>query len=353
MVEDCLLECGIVSTDPLVTFSKRHTPTPIGIAGGCSELFRSGPSLHLVSPCWALHPEDIAEIAAETKRLATVLPKARLVVLANTDMEGLRLSIAGAQAIVGNSTVFVDERIFKPMPAFDGSDAEFDAIYNARFEPYKRHELAKKTENLALIYDPQFDGSSSPLEPEIRKLLPHARFLNHEIGKGQHLRLSRETVAREVNRARVGLCLSDEEGSMRAAMEYLLCGLPIVTTRSAGGRDRYYHAPFVLVVRDDPDEVGAAVAELIARNLNKLQVREYIGRIVAFERRNLLAAINAIAREHFGISEMFTTPEPFIRAQPFTDPTSDWGREKIERAAKTLGIALPAVANSGAGMSTP
>jgi glycosyltransferase involved in cell wall biosynthesis len=227
----------------------------------------------------------------------------------------------------------------------------FYAIYIARLEPYKRHELAKKTENLALLYDPPFDGSSAPLEPQIRKLLPHARFLNHEIGKGQHPRLSRETVAREVNRARVGLCLSGEEGPMRAAMEYLLCGLPIVTTRSAGGRDRYCHAPFALVVRDDPDQVRAAVAELIARNLNKLEVREYIGRIVAFERRNVLSAINAIACEHFGISEMFTTPEPFIRAQPFTDPTSEWGRERLERAAKTLGIALPAVATSGMGPS--
>jgi glycosyltransferase involved in cell wall biosynthesis len=41
-------------------------------------------------------------------------------------------------------------------------------------------------------------------------------------------------------RAVVGLCLSTVEGSNYASMEYMLAGLPIVSTPSIGGREVYF-----------------------------------------------------------------------------------------------------------------
>ena len=40
--------------------------------------------------------------------------------------------------------------------------------------------------------------------------------------------------------SQVGLCLSKSEGAMFASIEYLLCGLPIVSTKSVGGRDIFF-----------------------------------------------------------------------------------------------------------------
>ncbi|MGD0142730.1 MAG: hypothetical protein ABSC92_06205 [Rhizomicrobium sp.] len=332
---------GILSVDPLVTFTKRHLPTPLGLVGAWPELFRGRSSLNLISACWTLHRGDIAEIAREWKRVSSLLPEAMIVFLANTDLDAARLSAAGVPSITANSTILVDERIFKPLPAFNFSDAKYGAIYNARFEPYKRHELARLVDNLALLYDAQFDGSAPPHEARIREHLPRANYLNHRHGGGVHVVLDKTTVTREINASRCGLCLSAEEGAMRASMEYLLCGIPVVSTESTGGRDRYYQEPFAIVVPDSPEAVRDAVVEIAARNLNKLAIREHIGRIVEFERRNLLSAVNAIGREHFGRARLFEEIGPFLRAHPFTAPGEGWSRKRLLPVAQTFGIALP------------
>lgn len=50
---------------------------------------------------------------------------------------------------------------------------------------------------------------------------------------------------------------------MYAAAEYLLCGLPVVSTRAVGGREEWLDHPFARLVADDPAEIAAAVAELV------------------------------------------------------------------------------------------
>jgi hypothetical protein len=332
---------GVLSIDPLVTFTKRHRPTPLGLAGAWPELFQGRRSLNLISPCWSLYRGDISEIAREWKRVSSLLPDAMIVFLANTDFDAVRLSAAGVPTITANSTILVDERVFKPLPSFSFSNAQYGAVYNARFEPYKRHQLARLVENLALIYDAQFDGSASPHETRIRETLPRANYLNHQHGGGAHIVLDKATVTREINASRCGLCLSADEGAMRASMEYLLCGVPVVSTASVGGRDRYYQEPFAIVVPDTPEAVRDAVVEIGKRNLNKLAIREHIGRVVEFERRNFLSAVNAIVREHFGRARIFEEIGPFVRAHPFTAPGEEWSRKRLLPVAHAFGTTLP------------
>jgi hypothetical protein len=54
---------------------------------------------------------------------------------------------------------------------------------------------------------------------------------------------------------------------MYASAEYLLCGLPVVSTRSFGGRDVLYDDEYVRIVDDNPKSVANAVAELIQLNI--------------------------------------------------------------------------------------
>ena len=340
-MELSFIDTGVISLNPLVTYTKRHIPTPIGLAGACPQLFEGRKSLHLVSPCWNLYPSDIAEIVKEWRVAMDRLPEAMIIFLASTEREAFELSRVGVPTLPCNVSILVDETVYRPMQPLDFSNAEHAAIYNARFEPYKRHQLASLVDNLALIHDARFDGSQSPHETEVRRLLPNASYINHEQGNGRYVALDKSAIAREINRARCGLCLSADEGVMRASIEYLMCGIPVVSTHSLGGRDRYYQEPYALLVADDAQAVADAVIEIGKRKLNKLAIRDHVGRLVEFERRNFLNAVNALAYQHFGANGLFTSLAAFTQANPFTEPLSDWSRQKLVKLADALDIKLP------------
>jgi glycosyltransferase involved in cell wall biosynthesis len=60
---------------------------------------------------------------------------------------------------------------------------------------------------------------------------------------------------------------------MYATVEYLLCGLPVVSTASLGGRDTWLDPRFTRVVADDPQQIAAAVKDLIDRDLCPHMIR--------------------------------------------------------------------------------
>ncbi|MBV9332206.1 MAG: hypothetical protein JOZ55_11695 [Alphaproteobacteria bacterium] len=339
-------DIGLVSLDPLVTFSRRQAAAPIGISGACPELFLGKTSLHLVSFPWDLSPDVASEIAVQIERLSAQLPDARWAFMAVSNYDLMTLSAQGLTAIPGNPAMFVDERVFRPLPPFDFSDAVYDAVYNARFADYKRHELTYRLVRPAFIYDAPFDTTVPTTEAATRQALPDARYLNHEYGKGRHVALDPETVAREINRARCGLCLSEVEGFMRASMEYLLCGVPVVSTQSSGGRDRYYDSTYALCVNPDADAVAAAVAAIGKMRFNKIQIRDHVGQLIRFERRNVLDAVNGLCREVFGKKDVFISLDVFIKANPFSLPI--WSRPRFEAAASSIGTTLaPAIEQCG------
>ena len=334
--EQQFLNAGIVSLDPLVTYTKRFGALPVGIAGAVPELFANRPSLHLVSASWFLHDSAVDEIASEIRRVSGILPQAHFIFLAASSYDAYRLASAGVPSFTCNSIIFIDEQVFRPMPPFDGTGYRYDAIYNARFETYKRHELAARIDNLALIYDRPLAGGVSAVEADVRKLLPTAHYLNHELGAGVYKNLNRVEVAQQLRLSRCGLCLSAEEGEMRVAMEYLLCGLPIVSTQSIGGRDRYFQPAYAIIAPDDPEAIAEAVKEMSRRRINKLAVRDHVGRILAHERQAFLKGLNAVARDVFGVSDVFGDMRAFIHAMPFIAPSEEWGRRRLEDVARAL-----------------
>ena len=76
-----------------------------------------------------------------------------------------------------------------------------------------------------------------------------------------------------LNRARVGLCLSAAEGAMFASMEYMLAGLPVVSTPNLGGRDFFFDPDYCLTVPANAGAVRAAVESLVARNIPASYIR--------------------------------------------------------------------------------
>jgi glycosyltransferase involved in cell wall biosynthesis len=298
---------AIVSTDPLVTIGKHEDGLPMGLASLFPERFESKPSLHFLGLTWSGEgPEELARIVGELADARRRLPRARFVFNVNTHYESALFSRAGIPNIVANGMSFVDERIFQPPPGPLDS-RQYDAAYTARLDPFKRHELAAAIPSVLLIY-----GSPAPGELEqVREALPQAYFANHEVEPGRYKHIHHTKMSELLNKCSVGLCLSAEEGAMRSAMEYLLCGLPVVSTDSVGGRDRYFIGPHARVVPPDADKVAAAVADLKAKAIPPHAIREYVGRLIAFDRHNFMTNANKIVERELGVRDHFRSFAPF------------------------------------------
>lgn len=302
---------AIVSTDPLITIGKHEDGLPMGLASLFPERFESKPSLHFMGLDWTAEPPDeVALIAEELADARRRLPLARFVFNVNTHYEAALFSRAGIPNIVANGMSFVDERTFVPPPPVPFAERRYDAVYTARLDPFKRHELAAKIPTLMLVYGTPEEGE---LE-HVKSILPHAYYANHDVEPGRYQHIHHSKMSALLNQCSVGLCLSAEEGAMRSAMEYLLCGLPVVSTESVGGRDRYFIGPHTRVVPPDPDAVASAVADLKARAFHPIAVREYVSRLVAFDRHNFLTSANKIVERELGVRDRFRSFAPFAGA---------------------------------------
>ncbi len=161
----------------------------------------------------------------------------------------------GFKGEIINHNCFLDENLF------DIGNAEkiYDAIYTARLRPFKRHFLASRVPNLALIAG----NSSGAVIGE----LPAHKYLNDR-------QLSPPEVMHKLSESKVGLILSELEGACYSSSEYLLCGLPVVSTRPYGGRDVWYNSYNSIVCDPNPEAVADAVQKLASYNRDPVRIRK-------------------------------------------------------------------------------
>lgn len=136
--------------------------------------------------------------------------------------------------------IYVNEHLYKPL----AEPKKYDAVYTAQLQAFKRLPLAKDVEKLMVI---SYGGDLHAFCPELK----HADF-NREF-------LPREELVRLYNQSYAGLCLSAVEGAMFASCEYLLCGIPVVSTPSKGGRDEFFTAENSKIVLPEAEAVATAV----------------------------------------------------------------------------------------------
>jgi glycosyltransferase involved in cell wall biosynthesis len=255
----------------------------------------------LIMPAWAWElPEiygDILTHAAEHRRRH---PRHRFSFLCNTPAQEPPFAAAGWPVTTMNANMFIDESTFRPLPK---AEPAFTAIYNARLSKDKRIDLAAGIERACFIYFYSDELTVSEFHAEharLSALMPTATFLNRLTPKGCEYLWGKDINA-ALNRSRVGLCLSPVEGQMRASMEYMLAGLPIVSTPSIGGRDYFFDPDYCLVTPADPRSIAEAVAALIARNIPRDYIRQKTWARVERERARFTAFMqNRIGRRGGG-----------------------------------------------------
>ncbi|MEX2201688.1 MAG: glycosyltransferase family 4 protein [Dongiaceae bacterium] len=229
--------------------------------------------------------------AAAIEALRREYPEHRHVMLCNTRREVELAAERGIDAILCSTLALANETIFDIQPR---EMKRFDAIYTATLSRIKRHELCRDLTSLALIYHWYFDGMTTQeeIEAAYKSMLPRATFVNGF--RHSYRLLDSRGVTKWVNRAHVGLCLSAAEGAMGAAIEYLLCGVPVVTTPSIGGRDRVFTAENSMTVEPTPEAVADAVRTLALRNVDPYRLRNEAGAALKPDRVRLLRLIAAI-----------------------------------------------------------
>lgn len=158
----------------------------------------------------------------------------------------------------------------------DGLTRPFRLVVNSAFVPYKRLALAAQVPGAAFIsYWPDGKCCSEQLPPgTCLNLRPASSTTGRDTQRGstagtatssshspagpEYAYLSPAEVAVALNRCMVGEVFSQEEGTCWAATEYLLCGLPVVSTPSRVGREVWLNSANCIIV--EPNQVRVAWA---------------------------------------------------------------------------------------------
>jgi tetratricopeptide (TPR) repeat protein len=275
----------LVSRHPAIIYSAVYAFEPVvtavmpfyeALSQPVTFLFQSNQSL-------VFHDRLRAQFPREAAQLQQAHPLARIKFLVNDVHELYVARGVGLDAELISNNAWIDETIFRIMP---GEIKQFDAVYNARAHAYKRHDLAVGIESLLLLV-----AEPEPAQLQhLAELLPRARM--------NRAHLTAAEIVRNLNTALCGLCLSPAEGAMYASVEYLLCGLPVVTTRSIGGRDWFFSDDYVVYCDADAAAVRRAVETAISRSVNPELIRDSTIARLHRERLAFFDLLERIFTEH-------------------------------------------------------
>jgi glycosyltransferase involved in cell wall biosynthesis len=270
LVPQDTLRCCCINPDPpiIVTYGN-----PMAGPAQLAPLLAGRRVYFLAGAWWSyLDLSLLGQTVQVYKAFQAAYPEHQYVFLTNDPEEGGLLDKVGLPHFCCHHNAFIDENLFKPLPR---AEKRLDAVYTARLVRLKRHVLARDIPSWGLLYGLGRTGRDKELSylRHLRRQMPGMELLNGDPETGAYRLFTPEQMCRAYNMAKVGLCLSAVEGGNYAATEYLLSGLPVVSTRSKGGRSAFFDAETSRVVDDDSRAVAEAVAELAARRLPPQFVR--------------------------------------------------------------------------------
>ena len=305
---------SVLSCDPPIFMTGIAFREMIGIAPAFARKYGAQPAAFLIYPCWTLETQDTsAQVIRAANAHTAAYPEHKLIFLCNSAAEKDALAQGGLSAYLLNKNFSVSEAIFRPLPDMQ---LEFDAVYTARFVPEKRHELAGAIARVAYLSYRDTTNSASVEGPQrrfIRRLLEKhpGHSLVNPLDNGLPVRLPPDAVNAVLNRAAVGLCLSNEEGSNYASMEYMLAGLPIVSTPSLGGRDVYFDHEYCIICEPKPRAVHDAVSQLKSRNISREYIRSRTLAKIEPDRRRFVSLVNELIEKLGGTRRFAEDAWPF------------------------------------------
>jgi glycosyltransferase involved in cell wall biosynthesis len=255
----------------------------------------------------------LPELASLIAATAINHPNLHFTIMTATQEDDLLYRRSGLDSIWCNHNAFLDGRIFVPDVK---AEKKYDAVYNGRLLPYKRHELAYDVPRMAVITYAL--GRDTEYARRCLAGYSHLQFVNYEPERGVTY-LNKSEVHSILTQSRCGLALSREEGAMFASAEYLLVGLPVVTTPSKGGRHVFFHTDYVEVVEETPEAVASGVARIIAKNLDPWMIRKRTQERFLPHRWRLIMRLSSLAQ-----TDLFQHAGANLWLPQFVDKLRNW-----------------------------
>jgi glycosyltransferase involved in cell wall biosynthesis len=210
------------------------------------------------------------------------LRKDNFFIMFNSPLEMANFERFDFKGDVINHNAWLDEN--SVMQVKDDVEKKYDAIYIARLSEFKRHFLASKVPNLALVAG-------------INHGNPIAENLPQYIYKNE-VQLSPSEVCQKINEARCGLLLSASEGACFSSSEYLLCGIPVVSTESTGGRDVWYDDYNSIICEPDEDAVREGVEFFIKNPRDPYKIRNQHISLAESYRNKFIEKVQSFMDKH-------------------------------------------------------
>lgn len=262
----------------------------------------------------------------------------RLLVVNTSEAEQLRKDLK-VPGFCCNAEIYQPDYIFRDCTDYDtdGRGFKYKAIYNARFAAFKRHYLSNGINNLRVLTGGKGESLGVGKGVETIDSLSHGQdedLINKSVSFDK---LTTEEVSAEINQSYCGLALSSVEGMMQASTEYLLCGRPVVSTRSTGGRDIYYSSENCKIVEDDPESVLQGVEYWLKNPPDRKLIRNRVLSQINGYRYFYCRKISQLQLSRGGLPErperifydLFVNPEVYDRRFHASD--SHISREKLTR----------------------
>jgi tetratricopeptide (TPR) repeat protein/glycosyltransferase involved in cell wall biosynthesis len=219
----------------------------------CHERFRKT-DFFFVMTGWYQSPSFADE--AETIFSVLNLDKTQFFLMYNSPLEMQHFAEKGFQGDVINQNAWLDEN--KVMQSL-GKDKIYDGIYVDFDKKSKRYQLASQVSRLALV------TTANPGKV-VSEIPPHD-YLNDKP-------LPPKEICEKMNQAHCGLILSAEEGACSTSSEYLLCGIPVVSTPSLGGRDVWYDEYNSIICEPTPEAIALAVEKFLQNPPDPQHIRQ-------------------------------------------------------------------------------
>lgn len=295
----------LLSEEPPIFLSGMPYDEFLGIAPSFARRYGNAKAGFFVYPTWSIESEEKAKyISYLAQRHERSYPNHLLRFICNTERETELLNRFGQAALFLNHKFTVSEEVFRPL---DDVPVSFDALYNARFVAGKRHELAAAIDNVAYV---TYAEPQQTRQDDFRRRWAETAARNprhvllNPLEHGLPVTLSHAEVNQALATAATGLLLSEVEGASYAAVEYMLAGLPVVSTPSQGGRDVFFDPDYCAVVEPDPRAIRDAVAGLKARNIPRHEIRARTLKRIRPERQRFLDLVDGM-REELGERRRF------------------------------------------------
>ena len=255
----------------------------------------------IVQPSWYI-PKQAKQIAQITREVKRHFPKISFYFICPTNFETNYLKEMGLDSLHIHKNAFIDTNIFIP----DTEEKIYNAVHIANVMPFKRHFLAWEVPNIAVVtYD--YTGQKRQFE-EIAgyKHLAYANFkITNGLAKLDEHSKSEESLASKMSltpmevkkiicQSNCGIILSEEEGANLASTEYLLCGIPVVSTKSVGGREELFDFRHVLMVEPHANRVENAVRLFQELKIDRLEIRNSVMDKIRIHRHRFINFLSQI-----------------------------------------------------------